>query len=121
MFHWVKVRIFSFLECWKRHLRDKITKQQNFLLWWNGRCHVKLVNYLKLIAINCTIQPLLLNMNKGNLKVLISDLLFFDCLEFQFDIHLPNYRYGNMLYSLLPVLKCPLNSSSDQQKVSSEL
>ena len=64
-------------------------------------------------------------MSKGNLKVLISDLLFFDCLEFQFHIYpfgFVQYRYdGNMLYSLLRVLKCPLNSSSEQQKVSSGL
>ena len=54
------------------------------------------LNFLKFIAFNRTIQPLLLNINKLNLKVLISDFLFF---VFQFHIHLPNYRFGNTLYS----------------------
>ena len=57
--------------------------------------NVKL-NYLKWIAINRTIQPLLLNINKWNLKVLISDLLFF---VFQFHICLPNCGFGNKLNS----------------------
>ena len=57
--------------------------------------NVKL-NYLKWIAINRTIQPLLLNINKWNLNVLIFDLLF---SVFQFHICFPNYGYGNMLYS----------------------
>ena len=48
---------------------------QKFLLL--GRCNAKL-NYLKLIAINHTIWPLLLIINKcRNLKVIISDRLFF--------------------------------------------
>ena len=44
----------SNLERWKRHFRDKITK--NF--YCRERCNAKL-NYLKFIAINRTIQPLL--------------------------------------------------------------
>ena len=66
---------------------------QKYLLW--GRCYAKL-NYLTLIAINRTIQSLLLNINEWNLKVIISDWLFF---VFQFYIHLPNYGFGNTLYS----------------------
>ena len=59
---------FSNLERWKLHFQDKITKQ----FYCGGGCNAKL-NYLKFIAINRTIQPLQLNINKWNLKVLISD------------------------------------------------
>ena len=74
-----------------QHFRDKFTK----IFYFGGRCNAEL-NYLKFVAFNRTIQPLLLNINKWNLKVLISDFLFF---VFQFHIHLPNYRFGNTLYS----------------------
>ena len=60
-------------------------------------------NHLKFIAFDRTIQALLLNLNKWNLKVLISDFLFF---VFQFHIHLSNYRFGNTLYSP-PKIKVP--------------
>ena len=83
--HWVKFRIFSSLERWKQLFRDKITKT----FYYGGRCNAKL-NYL-----NRTNQPLLLNINKWNLKVLISDLLFFVS---QFDISLPHYGFGNTMY-----------------------
>ena len=82
---------------------------QKFVLY--GRCNTKL-NYLRLIAINnCTVQSLLLNKNKWNLKVSISVLLFFS---------LPNYGFGNMLSSPFYILKCYLNLSSEQRKVSSD-
>ena len=87
--HWVKFRIFSSLEHWNRHFRDKITKK----FYCGGRYNPKL-NYLKLMAINCTIQPLLFNINKWNLKVLISGLLFFVVF---FCIRLHSYGFGNML------------------------
>ena len=94
--HWIKIRIFRSLKRWKQLFRDKITKD----FYCGGRCGSITsngeLNYLKLIAINCTIQPLLLNMNKWNLKVLISGLFPF---VFQFHIRLPNYGYGNMLHS----------------------
>ena len=83
--------VFSSPECWKRYFRDNITK----IFYCGGRFNGKL-NYFKLIAINRTIQPLLLNINKWNLKVLIFDLLF---SVFQFHICFPNYGYGHMLYS----------------------
>ena len=91
--HWIKFRIFSSLERWKWHFQDKITKK----FWCGGRCNAKL-NYLKVTAIICTIQPLLLNINKLhlNLKGLVSDLLFF---VFQFHIHLPKYGFGNTLHA----------------------
>ena len=91
MTHWVRFRILNSLESLKRHFRDKITKH----FYCAGRCNMKL-NYPKLIAINRTTQPLLLNINKLNLKVLISDFLFF---MFQFQISLPNYGFGSTLYS----------------------
>ena len=89
--HWVKFRIFSSLGRWKQHFRDEITKY----FYCDRKCNVKL-NYVILIAINRNIQPLLLNINKWNLKVLISDLLFF---VFQFHIRLSKYGFGNTLYS----------------------
>ena len=46
------------------------------------------LNYLKFIAINCTIHPILKSINFW--------FLFF---VFQFHICLPNYGFGNMLYS----------------------
>ena len=79
-----------------------------------GRCNTKL-NYLKLIAINLTVQLLLLNINKWSLKVLISDLLLF---VFQF--HIPFAKlwiWEHAVFTLLRRLKCPLNLFSEQQKV----
>ena len=58
-----------------------------------GRRNAKL-NHLKLIPINRTIHSLLFNINKWNLKVIISGWLFF---VFQFYIRLPNYGFGETL------------------------
>ena len=62
-----------------------------------GRCNTKL-NYFKLIVINRTVPSLLLNIKKRNLKVLISDLLFF---VFQF--HIPLAQLWNTLSSPLQI------------------
>ena len=76
-----------------------------------------MLKYLKLIAINHIIQ-LLLKINKWNLKVLISDLL---PLVFQFHIlFAPLWIWKHAVYTFLHRLKCPLNLSSEQRKVSSE-
>ena len=89
--HWVKFQIFS-----------SLGRYEQFLLWWryNGK-----LNYLKLVAINLTIQSLLLNINKWNLKVWISSLLWF---VFQFHIRLPNYGFENTLYSPLKIKVSPI-------------
>ena len=76
------------------------------------------LNYLKSIAINCIVQLLLLNINKRNLKVLISDLLFF---VFQFHILFAKpWIWEQTVFTLLHRLKSLLNLSSEQQKVSSD-
>ena len=70
------------------------------------------------MASNRTVQSLLLNLNKKNLKVLISDLLLF-----QFQFHIPFAQlwiWEYIVFSLLRRLNCPLNLSSEQRKVSLE-
>ena len=77
------------------------------------------LNYLRLVAIKCTVQSLLFNKNKWNLKVLISDLLLF---VFQFHILFAQLSiWKHIAFTLLRRLRFPLNLSSEQQKVSSEL
>ena len=70
------------------------------------------------MASNRTVQSLLLNINKKNLKVLISDLLLF---EFQFHNPFAQLWISKyIVFSLLRRLNCPLNLSSEQRKVSLE-
>ena len=65
------------------------------------------------------IKSFLLNINKWNLKALISDLLFF---VFQFPITFALlWIWKHTVFTLIRRLKCLLNLSFEQQEVSPEL
>ena len=64
------------------------------------------------MAIDRNVQSLLLNINKRNLKVLISDIWLF---EFQFHILFAQlWIWEYAAFTLLRRLNCPLNLSSEQ-------
>ena len=113
--HWVKFQIFSFVTENTGNITPEAKLPKIFTVV-EGVYNAKL-SYLKFIAINRTIQPLLFNINKWNLKVLISD---FCSLCFSF-ISICSIMVLGICCILLQRLKCPLSLSSEEQKVSLEL
>ena len=69
-----------------------------------------MLNYLKLIAVNRTVQSLLLDINKWNLKVLTSVLLFF---SFQF--HIPDAQLWIWEHAVFTLL-CRLSNEKFRRK-----
>ena len=114
--HWVKFQIFGSLERWKRNFWNKI----NINFYCEEGAMWSSINYFKLIAINCMIyhsQSLLLNINKWNLKVIISDWLFF---VFLFHICFCPIMDLGTCFILLRILRYPVNLSSELTKIKYE-